>query len=403
MSHDESEITPSPPWGGMTKAFVALAILVVVAGLLIRFHTIVPLLIVSGILAYLVLPVVRYMTEKTPLSWGWVTNLLFLLLILIFLGASTATGFAIVSQLQSLFFTVQDFLFDLPGELAALADQPIVIGPWTLDLASTDLSLLAEQALAAVQPLLGQMSSLLSSLATGAIESVGGIFFMFVIGYFVVFDANPARGRLSNLAIPELEGDFRRLLQALTVIWNRFLRGQLVMVALAGLTMWLAMSILGVRYALGLGVLASIAKFVPFIGPLIAGGTAALVALFQPTNWLGLSPLAHALIVIIVQILVDQSLDLLVQPRVMGTTLNLHPVFLLVGAIVAASLAGMIGLLLSAPAIATMMLISRYIYRKMADLSPWDPAIDHFPDPPKTQRRSFWKRWRRKPKPSEEP
>jgi predicted PurR-regulated permease PerM len=135
---------------------------------------------------------------------------------------------------------------------------------------------------------------------------------------------------------------------------------------------------------------------------LIAGGTAALVALFQPTNWLGLSPLAHALIVIIVQILVDQSLDLLVQPRVMGTTLNLHPVFLLVGAIVAASLAGMIGLLLSAPAIATMMLISRYIYRKMADLSPWDPAIDHFPDPPKTQRRSFWKRWRRKPKPSEE-
>lgn len=402
MSHDESEVTHSPPWGGLTKAFVALALLTVVAGLLVRFHSIVPLLIVSGVLAYLILPLVRYLTAKTPLSWPWVTNLLFLLMILIFLGASTATGFAIVSQLQSLFATVQDFLFELPGDLAALAETPISIGPWTLDLSSTDLSLLAEQALAAVQPLLGQMSSLLSSLATGAIESVGSIFFVFVVGYFVVFDANPARGRLSNLTISGFEGDIQRILKALTVIWHRFLRGQMVMVFLAGLTMWIAMSILGVRFALGLGVLASIAKFVPIFGPLVAGGIAALVALFQPTNWLGMSPLMHALIVIVVQIVVDQSLDYLVQPRVMGTSLNLHPVVLLVGAIVAASLAGIIGLLLSAPAMATLMLVSRYIYRKMADLSPWDPPIDHFPDPPRRQRRPFRAPWRRKQQVEEE-
>jgi predicted PurR-regulated permease PerM len=359
-------------------------------------------LIVSGILAYLILPVVRYLTDKTPLTWPWVTNLLFLLMILIFLGASTATGFAMVSQLQSLFFTVQDFLVELPGEIARLVDQPISIGPWTIDLSSTDLSLLAEQALAAVQPLLGQMSSLLSSLATGAIESVGSIFFVFVVGYFVVFDANPARGRLSKLTISGFEGDVQRILKALTVIWHRFLRGQMVMVILAGLTMWIAMSILGVRFAVGLGVLAAIAKFVPIFGPLVAGGIAALVALFQPTNWLGMSPLVHALLVIIVQIVVDQSLDYLVQPRVMGTSLNLHPVVLLVGAIVAASLAGIIGLLLSAPAMATLMLVSRYIYRKMADLSPWDPPIDHFPDPPRRDRRSFWARWRRKRKADEE-
>jgi predicted PurR-regulated permease PerM len=402
MNDQASETTPSPPWGGMTKALVAIAVLAVGAGLLIRFHTIVPLLIVAGILAYLILPLVRFVTERTRLSWAMVTNLLFLLMIMIFLGASTATGFAIANQLQALFFTVQEFLFDLPDELARLAAQPILIGPWTIDLSSTDLSLLAEQALAAVQPLLGQVSSLLSSLATGAIESIGRVIFILAVAYFVVVDSTRVQGRLSNISIPGFGEDLRRLLQALTVIWHRFLRGQMVMVMLAGLTTWIAMSLLGVNFSLGLGVLAMLAKFVPIFGPLVAGGVAALVALFQSSNWLGVSPVTHALLVIAAQIIADQSLDYMVLPRVMGSSLNLHPVFILVGAIVAASLAGIIGLLLSAPAMATLMLVSRYIYRKMADMSPWDPPIDHFPDPPRRKRRWFWTRWRRKRKASED-
>jgi len=402
MSKQASKATPSPPWSGRTKSFVAVAVLALAAGLLLRFHDIIPLLIMAGILAYLVLPLVRLLTTKTRLSWGLVTFLVFFLLVLLFLGASTATGFAMVRQLQSLFFTMQDILSDLPVELAALAEQPIQIGPWQLDLSTTDLSLLAEQGLAAIQPLLGQVSSFLSSLATGAVASVGRTIFVVSVAYFVIADYMRAELRLSNLAFPGYEGDLRRILQALTTIWHRFLRGQMVMVFLAGLSMWLAMSILGVNFSLGLGLLAALAKFVPIFGPLFAGAVAALVALFQPANYLGVSPITHALMVIIMQIIADQSLDLLVQPRVMGRSLNLHPAFILIGAIVAASLAGIIGLLLTAPAMATMMLLGRYIYRKLADLSPWDPPIDAFPEPPRKETRWFWNKWRRKRKPSKE-
>src|SRR3989304_7912980 len=63
----------------------------------------------------------------------------------------------------------------------------------------------------------------------------------------------------------------------------------------------------------------------------------------------------------------------------MGSSLNLHPVIIIVGAIVGASLGGVIGLLLSAPATATLLLLSRYAYRKLVDLSPWDPPIDAAP------------------------
>ena len=402
MDGQATETTPSPPWGGMTKAFVALAVFALVGGLLLRFHDIIPLLVVAGILAYLVLPLVQRVTANTGLSWGLVSFLVFFLLVLVFLGASAVTGFAMVRQLESLFFTVQEFLLDLPADLAALGEQPLSIGPWELDLTEVDLSQLAEQALAYIQPLLSQASSLLSSLAGGAVELVGGIVFVFAVAYFVITDYTRVEGRLSNLVIPGYEGDLRRILQALANIWNRFLRGQMVMVFLAGVSMWLAMSILGVNFSLGLGLLAAIAKFVPIFGPLFAGAVAALVALFQPTNWLGMSPVTHALLVVIMQIVADQSLDYLVQPRVMGRSLNLHPAFILIGAIVAASLAGIIGLLLTAPAIATLMLLGRYIYRKMSDMSPWDPPIDAFPDTPRRDFRWLRKRLRRRRKAGED-
>jgi predicted PurR-regulated permease PerM len=103
------------------------------------------------------------------------------------------------------------------------------------------------------------------------------------------------------------------------------------------------------------------------------------VALFQPGNWYGLPPLTHAILVIVCVIVMDQSIDYLLIPRLMGHSLNLHPVIILVGAIVGASLAGVLGLLLSAPSMATLLLIGRYITRKLLDQSPWDPPIDSLP------------------------
>ena len=45
-----------------------------------------------------------------------------------------------------------------------------------------------------------------------------------------------------------------------------------------------------------------------------------------------------------------------------------------------AILAGVLGLLLAAPVVASMALLGRYIFRKMVDRSPWDPPIDNFPE-----------------------
>jgi predicted PurR-regulated permease PerM len=81
-------------------------------------------------------------------------------------------------------------------------------------------------------------------------------------------------------------------------VWHAFLRGQLLMGLAVGTATAVILSILGVRFALGLGLLAGVLEFVPVFGPWITGLISVLVALFQSTNFWGLSPLTFALFVL---------------------------------------------------------------------------------------------------------
>jgi predicted PurR-regulated permease PerM len=389
-----AERSTSPPWGPAVKVLVAIVGLVILGALLVRFASIIPLLVAAGILTFLVAPLVRFLSERTPLSWAMATNLSFLELLILVIGASTATSLAAVQQLQALVNTIQGILFTLPDVLANLSAQRYVIGPWVFDLSGFDLALLGDQALRSVQPLLGEVSGLLRSLATVAIESVARVVFVLAVSYFLTMDFKRLGKMWSSIQVPGYEADLTRLRAALDRIWNAFLRGQLLIVLITGVLTGLLMTGLNVRFSIGLGIMGGIAKFIPIIGPFTAGLIAALVALFQPENWLGLSPLAHAGVVVLSVVVLDQSIDYLLLPRVMGASLNLHPIAILVGAIIGASLAGVIGLLLSAPAMATLLLLTRYTYRKLVDLPPWDPPIDTPVKPAEKRPLSLAERWR---------
>jgi predicted PurR-regulated permease PerM len=369
----------SPRWGATIKLLVSLTGLVLVGALLVRFRGIIPPLVIAGILTYLVLPIVTWLHRQARISWALATNLFFLVLILQLIAALAAAGLAGIQQLQGLFFTVQDFLISLPEQIAALSRQPLAFGPFIVDLTQLDLTPLVDQLLASIQPLLGRVSDLLTFLASGAISLLANLVLVLAVSYFLTIDYERLGKGWSGLSIPGVEEDLRRLQQALARIWHSFLRGQLLVVLTTGVLIGSVMTLLGVRYSLALGVLFGIAKFVPILGPFSAGVVAALVALFQPGNWLGVSPLGHAVLVVAAVIVLDQSIDYLLLPRIMGSSLNLHPVIIIVGAIIGASLAGVIGLLLSAPAMATLLLLTRYTFRKLVDLSPWDPPIDAAP------------------------
>jgi predicted PurR-regulated permease PerM len=145
-----------------------------------------------------------------------------------------------------------------------------------------------------------------------------------------------------------------------------------------------------VRYAIGIAILAGFSRFVPYIGPLTVVIVIALVSFFQKSNYFGLEPWQYMLLVVGVSFVVDQIFDNLVTPRFLGQALGVHPAGVLVSAIVAANLLGLVGLVLAAPALATLNLLGQYTIRKMFDLDPW-------PDPEEDQQAvEFpWTRWRK--------
>jgi len=175
--------------------------------------------------------------------------------------------------------------------------------------------------------------------------------------------------------------DIGRMTRELTYVWDAFLRGQIFVFLLSSGTMFILMNILGVRYALGLAILAGFARFVPYVGQYVSAIVNALVAYFLAEgNYLGIDPIPYMLLVVGIAFVHDQIYDSLVIPRLIGNFLGVHPAFVLITAFIITSWIGVLGLLVAAPVLSSAQILLRYVIRKLQDQDPWpDPE-----EPPPT-------------------
>jgi predicted PurR-regulated permease PerM len=163
------------------------------------------------------------------------------------------------------------------------------------------------------------------------------------------------------------------LLNRLNKIWRSYLRGQLYLMIIIGSVTGIGLSVLGVPGAFTLGVIAGILELFPYVGPVLAAIPAVIVALIQGSTSLGVSNWVFALIIIGFYILVQQFENVFVVPRVLGGAVDLHPLVVMIGVLVGASVAGILGALLAAPVIASGREIVRYLYLKTLGEDPYPP------------------------------
>lgn len=368
----------SPTWGGNIKLIVGLTAVGIVAALLIRFRTILPPLLLTFILTYLLRPFVVWLSKRTPLSWRWSVNIIFILLVIVLIGTFTMTGVAVVGQFQSLINVIQRFVNDLPELVLDFSTQVYVFGPFQLDmsqyLVSSNLESLVQELLGVVQPLLGRAGSLLGTVATGTVTTVGWSFFILMVSYFVLADMGHVPEKLVQIELSGYDSDLRRIGLELNRIWNAFLRGQMIMFSLALVVYIISFAVMGVRYALALALLAGLARFVPYIGQWVTWAVLILVTVFQKSNYLGLNTFQYMLLVVVFVFVVDSVLDNVVSPRVLGRSMGVHPAAVLIAAILGFSLLGIVGVILAGPGLASISMLGRYVTRKMLDLDPWPEA-----------------------------
>lgn len=155
------------------------------------------------------------------------------------------------------------------------------------------------------------------------------------------------------------------------ITWDAFFRGQLALMAIIGTTVWLGLTIMGVPGAFALGIIAGLLEIIPSIGPILATIPAVIVALVQGSTHFDINHLVLALIVLGFYFLVQAFENYVVVPQVLGGAVQLHPLVVMAGVLVGASVWGILGALLAAPFIATIKEIIEYMHRKVMGLDPF--------------------------------
>jgi predicted PurR-regulated permease PerM len=379
----DQKLETSPHWSPTTKLLAGLILVSIVVFLLFRFTSLVPPLLMIFIISYLLHPVTAFISRGLRISWKASVNILYLLILVLLVSLLTWGSVGLVQQVQSLIRQVQFIIANLPAYVADISTQVYQFGPFTIDMQTLDLDLntISQQLLSIVQPLLGRTGDLVGAVAGGAASIFGWMFFILIVSYFVMVESSGLQSDLIKIEIPGYAEDLRRLGRELSRIWNAFLRGQIFIFSLSVVIYSILLPALGVRFALGIAFMAGLAKFLPYIGPAITWVVMALVTFFQPVKPFDLPPLTYMLIVVIITFIVDNwIIDSLITPRIMARALKVHPGAILVAALIAANLLGILGVIIAAPFLATMALLGRYTMRKLFDLDPW-PGPERKPTP----------------------
>jgi predicted PurR-regulated permease PerM len=361
----------SPQWSSTTKLVIGLTLAALLITLFISFRVFIGPVLLAVILAYLVYPWASRINRFVHIPWRLTVTLMYLLILVALASLITWGGITLVEQISNLIKFLQSAVNDLPNFISRLTSQPQVIGPFTLDWQRLDVAALINQLLGIVQPILSQAGNLVGTVASSAASIIGWTMFALVLSYFIVSETRGNPSRLINLQIPGYREDFKRMGQELGIIWNAFLRGQLILFTLTASIYMITLGILGVRYYFGLALLAGLARFLPYIGPIISWSTDAIVAFSQGYTMFGLPPETYTLTVLITVWLTDAVIDNLISPRIFSNALKIHPAAVMVCALLAFNMMGIIGIVLAAPALATIKLVFDYTVRKLLDLDPW--------------------------------
>ena len=370
----------SPKWGSTTKITISLVIIAASAALLIRFSDLLNTLIAAFIFSVLFHPIARFIHQKIKISWPWSVSIVYLITLILIFGLILLGGIGFINQMEGLIQFLQNLLIEVPQFFDNLTTFKFNIGPFEFDFSYIDWNLVGNQLLSIVEPILAKTGVLLGNLATGTVGLLGSFLFSLLVSYLIIIETEGVKNRILKIEIPGYQYDFVRLSTRINIIWNEFLRGQ-ALVFLARFTLYLVvLSVLRVRFVLGMAFLATLGNFIPYIGVAIVWIINFFVAFFQGTTILGLDPWLYSLIVMGVGWVLDNIYDSFFAPRIMANVLKLHPAAVLVGVLVGLNLFGLMGMFLAPPLLATIKVLFSYIEKKMKDLDPWTEEGEEKPE-----------------------
>ena len=368
-------MSTSPQWGRTTKQLVIVTIMVAAGLLFYSFRSILPLLTIAFLIAYVFAPIVGWLSERLRIKRGLAAILLYVIVLALLATVSTIiVPSLILNEVRDLVAnlgkivnqgilwldgvdTIEAFGYVLPVPEVSIPTIPMNIEGIMALLEGT------------ISPIAGGAFSVVKTVALG----VGQVSAIAVMSFYLLVDTDRVASAWRKVVPPPFQDEISKLVTQINGTWNAFFRGQLVLSLIVGVMVTVATTALGIRYSIALGIIAGSLEIIPSLGPTLSAVPAVLLALFQGSTHLPLSNLWVAIIVAITYSAIQSIENNLLVPRIMGSSLNLHPVLVLAGVLAGVTLAGILGALLASPILATLRHVLRYAYYKLFDMDPFPP------------------------------
>ena len=385
----------STEWTKTTKHIVAVGMALFGLYLLYLSAPVLKIFVIAALVAFLLMPMVTFLHRRLKMPRVLAILLSYLVLIVAILLAPLILlppiidGFNVVAGIN--YQALTENLFSWTEEtLVTISQVQISILGFTVDLSSVakpalealhNTSLTKVIALPSFENIFTSVRSALTltlGIATSLAGSVvtGALALILILLYSIYFSLDADKlGPGFLRVVPEVyRPEIATLISRLSVTWRAYFRGQIILMFTIGTITLIGNSALGLPGAFSLAVIAGLLELIPNFGPFIAVVPAIVVALLQGSAYWEVNNFILALMVMGFYILVQQVENNFIVPRVLGGAVKLHPLVIMGGVVVGASVAGIAGALLAAPVIASGKEIMSYLYAKILSQNPFPPT-----------------------------
>lgn len=350
----------------ITVGVVALGWVFLVIGGAIRVIWL-PLAFAAG-LVFLLEPVVKVFERlRIPRVVGAILSLLVLVAVLVATGALVwptvqDQGAQLIQQLPDLYVAVVDWLRQAATTIGLEIDEFLsqeAIEEWLRDPANQ----------ATVQDLLFGFGAGAGIVLRGVAETVVVVGLAPILAIYLLMDLERFKQRSLELTPPRHRNEVAYVSGEVSTALGSFVRGQLLVALIVGVASSFGMWAIDLPFWLIIGIVAGFLNLIPFLGPVVGGALAALVALLNGDPW-------QAVWAVLIMTAIQQVDNHLITPMVQRTRVQLSPLVIVLALIVGGALAGLLGVLVAIPATAAIRIVVGHLWRTRVLGQSWEEATE---------------------------
>ncbi|MDM7481437.1 MAG: AI-2E family transporter [Halomonas sp.] len=350
----------------MRHSWWGILFLVALVGVVYLLDAVLMPFIAGLILAYLADPLTNYF-QRLGLKRVWAVSSVFLILLLVLAISLLILIPLVIQQIKQLGEMVPGVFDWVKNYLAPQVQE------WTgydlrseLDNVQETLAENWRDAGSYLAQALGQIGRSGMAFATW----VTYVALIPVVTFYLLLDWNRLLNNLIDLIPRHWVDDATRLAKRCDEVLAAFLRGQLLVMLCLGVIYAVGLTLMGLNFGLLIGVISGLVSMVPFLGFIVGLSSALVVALFQFDSW-------WALLGVLGVFSLGQVIESVVlQPKLLGDKIGLHPVAVIFAVLAGGNLFGLTGVLLALPAASVIMVLLKEVKERYQNSALYDETLE---------------------------